>query len=141
MNKLLLAGATALAMTAGAAMAQTTTTSETTTSVAPMIVMPTTSSSSSEIMTTVTPIEVMPTVGSGKFPTPDDAVQHEAPVSVTRTERTIGADGSETDSTQTITPNSNGVADDSVTRSTTYPATQPPAITTTTTKSWSSTTE
>lgn len=119
MNKLLLTAAAALLMTAGVAVAQTTT---------------------SETTTTITPIEVMPTNGSGKFPTPNDALQAEDPMSVTRTVRTIGADGSETDTTRTTYRNSDGVADDSVTRTTTYPV-APPAVTTTTTKTWSTTTE
>jgi hypothetical protein len=115
MNKLFLASTAALLMTAGVAFAQTTT--------------------SETITTTATPIEVVPSLGSGKFPTPNEAVQQEGPVSVTRTERTIGPDGAETDSSQTTYRNGNGVADDSVTRTTTYPAPQPVVTTTTTTSS------
>jgi hypothetical protein len=118
MNKLFLAGAAALLMTTGAAMAQTTSTSQTTTT------------------TIAPPVDVMPT-GSPKFATPNDALGHEGTVSVTRTLRTIGPDGAETDTSQTTWPNSNGVADDSVTRTTTYPA-LPPVVTTTTTTSSSS---
>jgi hypothetical protein len=138
MNKLFLASAAALVMTAGVAVAQTTTTSETTTTVAPIVVMPTTSSSS-ETTTTVRPVAVAPEPKQGKYGVPTGPTAPEAPLSVTHTQRTIGSDGAETDTSQTTYHNSNGVADDSVTRSTTYQA--PADVTTTTTKSWSSTTE
>jgi hypothetical protein len=88
MNKLLLAGAAALAMTAGVAMAQTTT---------------------SQTTTTTTPSLVEPPTGT---------------LSTTRTQKTVGLDGTQTNTKETTYHNSNGVADDSVTRTTT---TYPPA--------------
>ena len=76
----------------------------------------------SQTTTTVAPALVAPPVGT---------------LSVTRTQKTIGSDGSETDSTRTTYRNSNGVADDSVTKTTTFPA---PAVITSYSKSTSTTT-
>ena len=56
---------------------------------------------------------------------------------VTRTQRTISPDGTRTNTDETTYHNSNGVADDSVTRTTTYP----PAEVTTTNRSTSTVTE
>jgi hypothetical protein len=113
MNRLLLASAAALLMTAGVAVAQTapprspieladaaqlmaqTTTSQTTTSFTPA------------------PVIVAPPEGT---------------LSTTRTRKTIDEDGTRTDTNRTTYRNSNGVGDDSETRTTTYPS---PADTTT----------
>jgi hypothetical protein len=98
MNMFFAAGATVLAMTASAAMAQTTTSSQTTTTLSPAVIAP-------------API-VPPPVGT---------------LSSTRTEKTIDADGTQTDKASTTYRNAAGVADDSVTKTTTYP---PVAVTT-----------
>ena len=108
MSRLLLASAAALVMTMGVAMAQSTTTSQTTTTVTPSI---------------VTPSIVAPPVGT---------------LSTSRTTSTTSSDGTQTDSKETTYRNTNGVADDSMTRTTIYP---PVAITTTNTKSTTSVTE
>jgi hypothetical protein len=121
MNKLWLAGAAALAMMTGVAVAQTTT-SQTTTTVYPTVLTPvagtmsTTNSDGTQTMTTVYPAVVTPVAGS---------------VSVTRTVDTTNSDGTQTTSKETTFHNSNGVADDSVTKTTIYP---PVAVTTTNTK-------
>ena len=92
MNKLLLAGAAALLMTTGVAMAQTTSSSsQTTTTVAPA---------------TGIPVLVAPPVGT---------------LSVSRTTNTTASDGTQTSTDQTTYRNSEGVANESVTRTTTYP--------------------
>jgi hypothetical protein len=93
MTRFLLAGATALGMLTGAAMAQTTT-------------------SQSTITTAPTPL-VVPA----------------GTLSTTSTVKSVGIDGTRTDSTKTTYGNTNGVASDSVTKTTTYPA--PVAVTTT----------
>jgi hypothetical protein len=93
MTKFLLAGAVALGMMTGVAVAQTTT-SQTTTTTAP------------------TPLYVPP-----------------GTLSTTSTEKAVGVDGTHTDTTKTTYGNTNGVASDSVTKTTTYPA---PAVVTTT---------
>jgi len=94
MNRLLLASAAALLMTAGVAVAQPTS-SITTTAVTPA------------------PVVMAPPVGT---------------LSTTQTRKTTDFDGTQTDTSRTTYRNSNGVADDSVTRTTTYPS---PADTTT----------
>ena len=93
MNMLFAAGAVALALTTGAAVAQTT----------------------SQTTTTVTPAPVV---------APPDGT-----LSVTRSQKSIGPDGTQTNSDETTYRNSDGVADDTVTRTTTIPA--PPIISTT----------
>jgi hypothetical protein len=50
-------------------------------------------------------------------------------LSTTSSEKSVGVDGTRTDSTKTTYGNTNGVASDSVTKTTTYP--QPSAVTTT----------
>jgi hypothetical protein len=77
---------------------------------------------SSQVTTTVTPVIVAPPAGT---------------LSVTRTQRTTGPDGTQTNTSETTYQSSNGVADDSVTRITTYP----PPLTTTITKSSTTVTE
>jgi hypothetical protein len=59
-------------------------------------------------------------------------------LSTTSTEKSIGADGTQTDSSRTTYGNSNGVASDSVTRTTTIP---PPAQVTTTQQTTSTVTQ
>ena len=112
MRKTLLASAALLAMTAGVAFAQTTT---------------------SQSTTTVTPATIMP------VPAPPVITPLMAPpagtLSTVRTEKAVSADGSVTDSQSSTYRDTNGVAGDSVTKTTTYPA---PAVvstdTTTTTE-------
>jgi len=104
MNKLLLAATAALLMGTGVAFAQTTTTTESTTTVTP---------------SPAVPLLVAPPVGT---------------LAVTDTQRSIAPDGTTTEKTETTYRNPAGVADESVTRTTTIPA---PAIASTTT--WSST--
>lgn len=77
----------------------------------------------SEVTTTTTPVIVAPPEGT---------------LSVTRTQKTIDPDGTQTSTHETTYHNTNGVADDSVTRTTIIP---PADITTTTTKSSTTTTE
>jgi hypothetical protein len=62
---------------------------------------------SSQTTTTVTPAIVAPPAGT---------------LSSTHTEKTTGVDGTKTESTATTYRNTNGVADDSVTKTTTYPS-------------------
>jgi hypothetical protein len=107
MNKLLLAATAALLMATGAAIAQTTTTTESTTTVTP---------------SPPAPLLVAPPPGT---------------LAVTSTQRTIAPDGSQTEKTETTYRNPAGVADESVTRTTTTPI---PVIASTTTWSSSSTT-
>ncbi len=94
MTRWILAGAAALGMMTGAAMAQTTT-SETST-----------------------------TTGPASLPVPTGTV------STTSTQKSIGFDGTRTDSAKTTYSNSDGVASDTLTKTTTFPP--PPAVTTTT---------
>jgi hypothetical protein len=101
MIKLLAAGAIALAMTTGIALAQTTT---------------------SQVTTTVTPVIVAPPPGT---------------LSVTRTEKSTDLNGTQTNTNETTYHNSNGVADDTVTKTTTYPL----PVATTITKSSTSVTQ
>jgi hypothetical protein len=105
MNHLLLAGAMALVLTTGAAVAQTTS-SETTTIVTPA--------------PAARPIPVAPLIVA---PPPGT-------LSVTRTQQINAPDGSQTDKTETTYRNTNGVADDTTTKTITYPA--PVAATTST---------
>ncbi len=91
MSKLLLAGALALAMTTGIAVAQTT-------------------SSSSETTTTVTPPNV-----------PAIVAPPAGTLSVTSTSKGTAPDGTRTDKTQTTYRDSNGVVNDSTTKTTTAP--------------------
>jgi hypothetical protein len=66
----------------------------------------------SQTTTTVSPVIIAPQVVAPPVGT----------LSTTRTEKTVGTDGTQTDSTSTTYHNTNGVADDSVTRTTTYPS-------------------
>jgi hypothetical protein len=108
MKHFLLATVFALAMTTGAAMAQTTTETQTTTTVTPALVAP-------------APLLVAPPVGT---------------LSSTTTKKTIAPDGTETDKTETTYRNTDGVADDTMTRTTTIA----PPVATQTTNTYSSTT-
>ncbi len=109
MNKFLIVGAATMTMLSGGAMAQTqTSTSQTTTTVIPA------------------PAPAAPVL----FAPPDGTL------STTRTTNSLNADGTSVQSKETTYRNTAGVADDSMTRTTTYPA--PPATTTTTSKSSSS---
>ena len=105
MRKTLLASTAVLVMMAGIAVAQTTT---------------------SESTTTVTPATIMP------IPAPPVITPLAAPpagtLSTVRTERTVSADGSVSDTQSSTYRNTNGVANDTVSKTTTYPA---PAVTTT----------
>jgi len=58
-------------------------------------------------------------------------------MSTTTQSRSVGMDGTQTDSASTTYRNGNGVASDSVTRTTTYPP--PPPVATTTTRTTSTT--
>ncbi len=78
--------------------------------------------------TSQTTTTVYPTVGT---PVPGS-------VSTTRTDDTTNADGTVTVSKETTFHNPNGVADDSVTKTTTYPGV---AVTTTQTKTTTTTTQ
>jgi|UniRef100_A0A8J4HA38 hypothetical protein len=109
MNKFLAAGAVALVMTAGVAMAQTST-SQTTTTVTP----------APPLLAPAMPAVVAPPDGT---------------LSVTRTQKSLSSDGTRVDSNETTYRNTAGVADDSMTKTTTYPA--PTATTTTTNKTTS----
>ena len=106
MNKFLMIGATAMTMLTGGAMAQTQT-------------------STSQTTTTVTPasppILFAPPAGT---------------LSTTRTTNSLNSDGTSVESKETTFRNTAGVADDSITRTTTYPAAT--ETTTTTNKSSSS---
>ena len=92
MTRFLLAGAVALGVMTGVAVAQTTT---------------------SQTTTTTVPTLVPPPPGT---------------LSTTTTKHSVAADGTRTDATKTVYGNSNGVASDSMTKTTTYP---PPAVITT----------
>lgn len=106
MKKLLMAGVAAMTMLAGGAMAQTeTSTSQTTTTVSPA-------------PAPTAPVVLAPPPGT---------------LSTTRTTNSVNTDGSTVQSKETTYRNTAGVADDSVTRTTTYPA--PTETTTTTNKS------
>ncbi len=106
MNKFLMIGAAAMAMLTGGAMAQTqTSTSQTTTTVLPA------------------PAPAPPIL----FAPPADTL------STTRTTSSLNSDGTSVQSKETTYRNTAGVADDSMTRTTTYPA--PTETTTTTNKS------
>lgn len=59
-------------------------------------------------------------------------------LSTTTTRKSVGVDGTQTDSTRTIYSNSNGVAADSVTKTTTHPL---PAVVTTTERTTTSNTQ
>jgi len=109
MNKFLAAGAVALVMAAGVAMAQT---------------------STSQTTTTVTPAPPMPAPAMPAVIAPPDGT-----LSVTRTQKSLSSDGTRVDSNETTYRNTAGVADDSMTKTTTYPA--PTATTTTTNKTTS----
>jgi hypothetical protein len=82
---------------------------------------------SSETTTTVRPAPGMP---ASVAPPPGT-------LSVTRTDKTTTSDGVQTDKTESTYRNTNGVADDTVSRTTTYP---PPVASTTSTSSKSTTT-
>lgn len=109
MNKVLAAGAVALMMTAGVAMAQT---------------------STSQTTTTVTPAPPLLAPAMPSVVAPPDGT-----LSVTRTQKSLSSDGTRVDSNETTYRNTAGVADDSMTKTTTYPA--PTATTTTTNKTTS----
>ncbi len=100
MTKFTSVAAAMLALIAANATAQTTTSQSTTTVTTPTIVVP-------QI--------VAPPVGT---------------LSTTRTEKTVGADGTMTDTTSSTYRNTAGVADDTVSKTTVYP----PAMVTTDTK-------
>ena len=109
MNKFLIVGVAAMTALAGGAMAQTqTSTSQTTTTVTPSVA-PT------------PPVLFAPPTGT---------------LSTTRTTNSVNSDGTSVQSKETTYRNPAGVADDSMTRTTTYPA--PTETTTTTNKSSSS---
>ena len=109
MNKFLMIGAAAMAMLTGGAMAQTqTSTSQTTTTVLPA-------------PAPAPPILFAPPAGT---------------LSTTRTTSSLNSDGTSVQSKETTYRNTAGVADDSMTRTTTYPA--PTETTMTTNKSSSS---
>jgi len=57
----------------------------------------------------------------------------------TTTEKSVDMGGTQTNSTQTTYRNGNGVASDSVTKSTTYSAPPPPVVSSTTTRSTTTT--
>lgn len=101
MMKFISVGAAMLALIAANATAQTTTSQSTTTVTTPTVVVPQ---------------MVAPPVGT---------------LSTTRTEKTVGADGTMTDTTSSTYRNTAGVANDTVSKTTAYP----PAVVTTDTRS------
>lgn len=70
--------------------------------------------------------------------TPMVAAPPEGTLSITRAQKTISPDGTQTNTNETTYRNTNGVADDRVTKTTIIP---PANVTTTTTNSSTSTTE
>ena len=94
MHKLLAASAITLAMVAGIANAQTTTSQSTTTITTPTVIVP-------QI--------VAPPVGT---------------LSTTQTEKTVRSDGTMTDTTSSTYRNTAGVANDTVSKTVTYPPAQ-----------------
>lgn len=106
MSKLLVTGAAALMTLSGVAMAQTTTII-TPAAPRPMVIAP---------AAPPAPVVVAPPAGT---------------LSRTETQRSIAPDGSQTVSRETTYRNSNGVADDKVTKSTTYAPVAPQATVTT----------
>jgi hypothetical protein len=113
MSRLLLAGAAALTLAMGVGAI----------GVGTMGVAAAQTTTTSQTTTTVVPSIVAPPVGT---------------LSTTTTKSTTSSDGTQTNSQQTTYRNSNGVADDSVTKTITYP---PVAVTTTNTKTTTTDTE
>jgi hypothetical protein len=109
MRSLLLAGVAALGLTLGANAQTITSQSTTTTTTAPVVVVPSgvaVMTTTAPVMTTVVPVVIVPSTATS-----------------TVVGKSYDSDGTLHETTDTRVQGSNGVASDTVTRTTTYPPT------------------